>query len=44
MAQVTHYAEPNLPEASPLQVTTVTVRVANLDGRTFSYQHDRYGR
>jgi hypothetical protein len=44
MAQVTHYAEPNLPEASPQQITAVAVRVANLDGRSFAYQHDRYGR
>jgi hypothetical protein len=44
MAQVTHFAEPNMPDASPKQVTAVAVRVANLDGRSLAYQHDRYGR
>ena len=44
MALVTHFAEPHLPEASDRQVTAVAVRVANLDGRSLAYQHDRYGR
>jgi hypothetical protein len=44
MALVTHFAEPNLPDASERQVTAVAVRVANLDGRSLAYQHDRYGR
>ena len=44
MALVTHFAAPNLPEASDRQVTAVAVRVANLDGRSLAYRHDRYGR
>lgn len=44
MAQVTHFAEPNMPEVSAQQVTAVAVRVANLDGRSLAYRHDRYGR
>ena len=44
MALVTHFAETNLPDASERQVTAVAVRVANLDGRSLAYQHDRYGR
>jgi hypothetical protein len=44
MAQVTHFAEPNLPEPSPLQAAAVAVRIANLDGRGLAYEHDRYGR
>ena len=44
MALVTHFAEPDIPEASERQVTATAVRVANLDGRYLAYEHDRYGR
>jgi len=44
MALVTHFAEPNLPEPNERQITAVAVRVANLDGRSDAYLHDRYGR
>ncbi len=44
MALVTHFAEPDMPEASERQITAAAVRVANLDGRYLAYEHDRYGR
>ncbi|WP_449470089.1 hypothetical protein [Sphingobium chungangianum] len=44
MALVTHFAAPNLPDADERQIAAVAVRVANLDGRSFAYEHDRYGR
>lgn len=44
MALVTHFAVPNLPDADERQIAAVAVRVANLDGRSFAYEHDRYGR
>lgn len=44
MALVTHFAEPDLPEASERQISAVAIRMANLDGRSLAYEHDRYGR